>query len=49
MTADFELIVNGKKISMNEFVSNIVHDIAVAILKNLHGAQLERISKLEIS
>ena len=49
MTADFELYVKGKKIGMNEFVSNIIHDVTNAILQNLNGIDLEKISKIEIS
>lgn len=49
MASDFELYVSGKKIKMNEFVSDLIHDVTSAILKNLHGLQLEKISKIEIS
>ncbi len=49
MAADFELYVGGNKIQMNEFVSDIIHDVTSAILKNLHGSELKKISKIEIS
>ncbi len=49
MAADFELFVDGKKIPMNEFVSDIIHDVTSAILKNLHGYELKKIGKIEIS
>lgn len=49
MAADFELYIKGKKIPMNEFVSDIVHDVTMAILMNLQGIDLERINRIEIS
>jgi len=49
MAADFELFISGKKIPMNEFVSDLVHDVIAAVLKNLHGYELEKISRIEIS
>ena len=49
MAADFELYIGGNKIKMNEFVSDLIHDVVSAILKNLHGTELEKISKVEIS
>ncbi len=49
MAADFELFVNGKKIPMNEFVSDMVYDIITAVLQNLHGFELEKLTKVEIS
>ena len=49
MAADFELYVKGKKIPMNEFVSDIIHDVTKAILDNLQGIDLDKISKIEIS
>lgn len=49
MAADFELYVQGKKIPMNEFVSDLIYDVTYAILKNLHGCELEKITKVEIS
>ncbi|MHA1909761.1 MAG: hypothetical protein ACW98Y_20865 [Candidatus Thorarchaeota archaeon] len=49
MAADFELYVNGNKIPMNEFVSDLIHDLVSAIIKNLHGTELEKMSKVEIS
>ncbi len=49
MAADFELYVQGTKIPMNEFVSDLIHDVTSAIIKNLHGVELEKISKVEIS
>ncbi|MFW9919899.1 MAG: hypothetical protein ACFFED_09885 [Candidatus Thorarchaeota archaeon] len=49
MTADFELYVHGTKIPMNEFVSDLIHDVAMAILSNLHGVDITKIRRLEIS
>ncbi len=49
MAAEFELYVKGEKIPINEFVSNVIHDFAFAIIKNLHGIELEKIAKIEIS
>ncbi len=49
MAADFELFVKGKKIPMNEFVSDLVHDVVMAILANLQGIELETINRVDIS
>ena len=49
MAADFELYIGGNKMKMNEFVSDLIHDVVSAIIKNLHGNELEKISKVEIS
>ncbi len=49
MTADFELYVNGKKIALNEFASDVVHDVVLSLIKNLHGVDLDKINKVEIS
>ncbi len=48
MVADFDLIINGKKIAMNEFVSDVIHDIMVALLSKLHNVELEKIRKIEV-
>jgi hypothetical protein len=49
MAADFELYISGKKIPMNEFVSDLIHDVVAAVLKNLHGYELEKINRVEVS
>ena len=49
MAADFELYVNGIKIPMNEFVSDLIHDVVSVILKNLHGSEIEKINKVDIT
>jgi len=48
LTADFEFYVKGKKIIMNEFVRNIIHDVIVAIVSHLHDVDLKTIEKVEI-
>lgn len=49
LTSDFEFYVKGKKIMMNEFVGNVIHDVIVAIVSHLHDVDLETIEKIEIS
>ena len=49
MAADFELHIAGKKIPMNEFFSDLVHDVIEAVLKNLSGFELDTICRVEIS
>ena len=48
MTSDFVLYVKGKEIEMNEFVSNVISDVLMAILSNLRNIDLETITKIEI-
>jgi hypothetical protein len=49
MAANFELYVKGKKVAMNRFVSDVVHDVVLSIVKNLHEIDLTEISRIEIS
>ncbi|MHA1637170.1 MAG: hypothetical protein ACTSUB_04065 [Candidatus Thorarchaeota archaeon] len=49
MTDEFEVIINGEKILMNEFVSNVIHDVVHAMIKHLRDVDVENISKIEIS
>ena len=46
---DIELIVQGEKIHLNRFTSNVLHDVLMAFLKNLRNVEIEKISKVEIS
>ncbi|MFX1579150.1 MAG: hypothetical protein ACFFBJ_05845 [Promethearchaeota archaeon] len=48
MTSDFVLYVKGKEIEMNEFVSNVISGVLMAILSNLRNIDLETITKIEI-
>jgi len=49
LTSDFKFYVKGKKIVMNEFVRNIIHDVIVGIVTHLHDVDLKTIEKIEIS
>ncbi len=49
MAHEFELFIKGKRIGMNDFVQNVVHDVILAIITHLHGIDVEEISKIEIS
>ncbi len=44
-----ELVVNGKSVSMNEFVERIVHDIVMAILSNLRDVDIKEINRIEVT
>jgi hypothetical protein len=48
MGSDFELYVKGKRIEMNDFVSNVINGILMAILSNLRDVDLNKISLVEI-
>jgi len=48
MGSDFELYVKGNRIQMNDFVANVISDVLMAILSNLHDIDLEKISLVEI-
>jgi hypothetical protein len=49
LPSDFEFYVKGKKIIMNEFVRNVIHDVIVGIVSHLHDVDLKTIEKVEIS
>jgi len=49
MTPEFELYVQGKKVSMNEFVTDVIHDVVMALIQHLREVDLKEISKIEIS
>lgn len=49
LSNELEVIIRGEKIQMNNFVSNVIHGVMLAIIKNLRGVELEEISKIEIS
>lgn len=48
MGSDFELYVNGNRIEMNDFVASVLSDILIAILSNLRGVELDKITLIEI-
>ncbi len=47
--AILEVYVKGKKIDTNRFVRDVLRDVLLAILNNLHDVEIEDISKIEIS
>ncbi|MHA1246554.1 MAG: hypothetical protein ACTSPE_04450 [Candidatus Thorarchaeota archaeon] len=47
--AVMELYVKGKKISTNRFVRDVLHDILLAFLNNLHGVTVDDITRVEVS
>jgi hypothetical protein len=49
MTEKFELIINGEKVFMNEFVENVIHDVIVALFSHLKNIDLTKIERIEIS
>jgi hypothetical protein len=48
MTENIEVYVKGKKLPMNDFVSNVINDVMLAILNNLRDVEIEKITKIEI-
>ena len=48
MTSDYVLYIKGKEIHMNDFVSNVIYGVLMAILSNLRDIDLESITKIEI-
>jgi len=48
MTNKIEVYVKGKKLPMNNFVSNVINDVMLAILNNLRNVEIEEISKIII-
>ncbi|MCF2137959.1 MAG: hypothetical protein K9W43_12065 [Candidatus Thorarchaeota archaeon] len=44
-----EVYVKGKKIATNRFVRDVLRDILLAVLNNLHDVEVGEISKIEIS
>jgi len=44
-----KLVVNGEEVFMNQFVSDILRDVIHAVVKNLKGAEIEEIKKIEVS
>ncbi len=45
----FELFVKGEKVVMNEFVSNVIHDVIMAVVTHLRDIKLDEIKRVEIS
>jgi hypothetical protein len=43
MTENIEVYVKGKKLPMNDFVSNVINDVMLAILNNLRDVEIEKI------
>lgn len=48
MTKDFEVYLQGKKLPMNKFVANVINDVMMALLNNLHDIEIKKISKIQI-
>ncbi len=48
MGSDFELYVKGNRIEMNDFVASVLSDVLIAILSNLRGVDLDKITLVEI-
>ncbi|MFW9910657.1 MAG: hypothetical protein ACFFEF_19050 [Candidatus Thorarchaeota archaeon] len=48
MTDKIEVYVKGKKLPMNNFVSNVINDVMLAILNNLRNVEIDKISKINI-
>ena len=48
MGSEFELYVKGNRIEMNDFVASVISDVLMAIISNLRGIELEKISLVEI-
>ena len=42
--AELELVVNGEVIQTNEFVSNVIHDVMLAMLSQLRGVEISKIN-----
>lgn len=48
MNNGIEVYVKGKEIHMNVFVSSIINDVMLAILRNLRDVNIDKISKIHI-
>ena len=48
MSDKLEVYLKGKKLPMNKFVENVINDVMLAILNNLHDVEIDKISKIEI-
>jgi hypothetical protein len=48
MSSEIEVYVKGNKLHMNGFVANVINDVMLALLNNLRGVDIERISKIQI-
>ncbi len=44
-----EVYVKGQKIATNRFVRDVLRDVLLAILNNLHDVHVDDITKIEIS
>ena len=49
MSDEIEVIVNGEKLLMNQFVSSMIRDVILAMLNNLRDVEISTITKVEIS
>ncbi len=47
--ADVELIVNGENVPMNDFVSNVLHDVVLSIVSHLRDIEIAEIKRIEVS
>ncbi len=48
MSDKLEVYLKGKKLPMNKFVENVINDVMLAILNNLHDVEIDKISKIDI-
>ena len=48
MTDNLEVYLKSKKLPMNKFVSNVINDVMMALLNNLHDIEVDKISKIQI-
>ncbi len=46
---EIELYVNGERIALNRFTANVLRDVLMAFLRNLHGVEVDEIKKIEVS
>jgi hypothetical protein len=49
LTGKIELIINGEKVLMNEFVRNVIHDVILALVSHLKNIDITEIKRIEIS
>lgn len=48
MAINLEIYLKGKKLPMNKFVANVINDVMMALLNNLHDVKIDKISKIQI-
>ena len=48
MSDKLEIYLKGKRLPMNKFVENVFNDVLLALLNNLRGIEVEKLTKIEI-